>query len=104
MDPLTANHTSTLLPTYSFQLTSPITLATVLLALALALFLRQSNSRKGPLPPGPKGWPLIGNMLDLPKSRPWVQMEKWTREYGEWGFKSRLRVASASRESPLGLR
>ncbi|ORY88519.1 putative O-methylsterigmatocystin oxidoreductase [Leucosporidium creatinivorum] len=82
MDTLTANQTSPLLPTYSFQLTSPTTLATVLLAFALALFLRQSNSRKGPLPPGPKGWPIIGNMLDLPKSRPWVQMEKWTKEFG----------------------
>lgn len=90
MDTLTANRTATVLPTYSFQLTSSTTLATFVLAFALAVFLRQSNSRKGPLPPGPKGWPIIGNMLDLPKSRPWVQMEKWTREYGEWGFNSRL--------------
>ncbi|KAH8913348.1 cytochrome P450, partial [Atractiella rhizophila] len=32
--------------------------------------------------PGPPGLPLIGNLLSLPKERPWVQMEKWSREYG----------------------
>lgn len=64
---------------------SPQTLAVSLLALLAALLISRRSSSKGPLPPGPKGWPVIGNMLQLPKSRPWVKMEEWTREYGEWG-------------------
>ncbi|GHJ86634.1 hypothetical protein NliqN6_3036 [Naganishia liquefaciens] len=34
------------------------------------------------LPPGPPGHFLWGNMYQVPKSRPWVQMAKWSEEYG----------------------
>ena len=30
-----------------------------------------------PLPPGPKGLPVIGNAMDIPKSREWITYEKW---------------------------
>lgn len=35
-----------------------------------------------PLPPGPKGKPLIGNLLDIPAEEQWVQATKWAEEYG----------------------
>ncbi|KAL1744246.1 cytochrome P450 [Schizophyllum fasciatum] len=35
-----------------------------------------------PLPPGPKGLPIIGNMLDLPQSHAWKTFAKWGEEYG----------------------
>ncbi|TFY75063.1 hypothetical protein EWM64_g8950 [Hericium alpestre] len=30
-----------------------------------------------PLPPGPKGLPVIGNVLDMPKSQEWLTFAKW---------------------------
>lgn len=38
-----------------------------------------SRPRRVPLPPGPKGLPLIGNALDLPKSQPWITFTEWSK-------------------------
>ncbi len=35
-----------------------------------------------PLPPGPKALPLIGNLLDVPQTRPWVTIRDWAKAYG----------------------
>lgn len=34
------------------------------------------------MPPGPTPLPFVGNKLDLPKTKPWIQFEKWSRIYG----------------------
>ena len=34
------------------------------------------------LPPGPTPIPFIGNKFDIPKSQPWVQFQKWSKQYG----------------------
>ncbi|GJJ11056.1 hypothetical protein Clacol_005287 [Clathrus columnatus] len=34
-------------------------------------------------PPGPPGRLLIGNLLDLPKSKEWVTFDRWAKEYGD---------------------
>lgn len=36
-----------------------------------------------PYPPGPRGWPLIGNILDMPRVKPWVTFTKWGEMYGD---------------------
>jgi hypothetical protein len=35
-----------------------------------------------PYPPGPKGLPLIGNLLDLPKQYEWETFTRWGQEFG----------------------
>lgn len=34
------------------------------------------------LPPGPFPLPIVGNMLALPKAKPWIDFEKWSNDYG----------------------
>lgn len=34
------------------------------------------------VPPGPKGWPLIGNALDLGGSHLWLKFTEWRETYG----------------------
>jgi hypothetical protein len=36
-----------------------------------------------PYPPGPQGWPLIGNILDMPRIKPWLTFTEWGKKYGE---------------------
>ncbi|KAK0462179.1 cytochrome P450 [Armillaria novae-zelandiae] len=62
-------------------------LALGFLALAVLLhYLRSRFSlarRRPPLPPGPKGLPLLGNLLDLPPDYSWLTYAKWRSTYGD---------------------
>ncbi|KAG1820513.1 cytochrome P450 [Suillus subaureus] len=41
------------------------------------------NKLKNPAyPPGPPGWPLIGNVLDMPHIKPWLTFTEWGKKYG----------------------
>ena len=35
------------------------------------------------MPPGPTGWPLIGNLLDVPIEYSWHAFAKWAERWGE---------------------
>ena len=55
--------------------------AAVLLLLVLrAVIVRK---RRGPMPPGPPGWPIIGNVLDIPLDYSWHTFAKWAERWGE---------------------
>ncbi|KAF9446025.1 cytochrome P450 [Macrolepiota fuliginosa MF-IS2] len=54
-----------------------------LLSLAVVTISVALKSRKSslPYPPGPKRLPLLGNLLDLPKTTEWETYTKWSKEY-----------------------
>jgi hypothetical protein len=79
-------------------------LITAIDGLALSVFLytlfafRDHRRRKGfPYPPGPPSWPVIGNLLDVPKLSPWLSYANMSKKYGatdisRWFFESRFYV------------
>lgn len=37
---------------------------------------------KFPFPPGPSGYPIIGNIFDMPTVQHWQTYTKWGKQYG----------------------
>jgi len=60
-------------------------LASVIIGRAALVCLARwpSHSR---LPPGPRGYPIVGNFFDFPSTQPWKQFGAWGQQYG--GFTS----------------
>lgn len=53
-----------------------------LVALLVALSAYHSRRNRFPLPPGPKGLPIVGNAWDLPgDGREWLTYQRWSHEY-----------------------
>jgi hypothetical protein len=66
---------------------SPSELATVLTSLLAALlvtvyFRALSQKRNTTLPPGPKPWPILGNLLALADGMPHHALQKLASKYG----------------------
>jgi len=64
-------------PYWAFALSS---LALILVTNFLNVAKR--NPRRLPLPPGPKGYPIIGNIFDAPTDKPWLVYNEWAKIYG----------------------
>ena len=65
----------------------------ILLAIVLAalLYFKRAPSRSLPLPPGPKRLPLIGNLLNAPRTLEWETYAQWGKEFSAcrlvWAFR-----------------
>ncbi|KAG2116847.1 cytochrome P450 [Suillus clintonianus] len=52
----------------------------------VAVYLvKQVFIKKNPVsyPPGPPGWPLVGNVTDMPRIKPWLTFTEWGKKYGD---------------------
>ncbi|KAI0318715.1 cytochrome P450 [Amylostereum chailletii] len=53
------------------------------LLVTTALFLLKEPRSLSPLPPGPRGLPLIGNLLDWPFESGWLTFAEWGKKFGD---------------------
>jgi len=58
-------------------------LAVVTTVIVLAVARKKWSSRRSPYLPGPKGYPIIGNLFDYPKNPMWEGFARMAKEYGE---------------------
>ncbi|TFY81773.1 hypothetical protein EWM64_g2232 [Hericium alpestre] len=76
----------------------PLAGAPVIAAAAFAVWrLVKFFQRTGPKFPGPKGYPLVGNLFDLPMEHEYYTFSKWGREYGAPALPQRLLLRSLRR-------
>jgi len=66
----------------SFFLSITILVASYLILQRVWSYSTRSNPKRLPLPPGPKGWPFVGSMFDMPSSEPWITYNEWAKIYG----------------------
>lgn len=60
-----------------------IGLTVILGLIVLWVVVRKLKQPQHPLLPGPKPWPIIGNVLDMPTVRPWETYRLWCQKYSE---------------------
>lgn len=58
----------------------------------LSHFLKRKQP--APYPPGPQGYPIIGNLLDMPTELPWRTYMQWGQKFGETASTLRGKMSS----------
>jgi hypothetical protein len=51
-----------------------------ILSVAFLVYRRRASAL--PLPPGPRGWPLIENLFDWPFESAWIPFAEWSKVFG----------------------
>lgn len=62
---------------------SLVAVTAVLSVILIAVFTRLVHKYPRRHPPGPKGLPVLGNILDIPKEDAWRTYAEWSRQFGE---------------------
>ncbi|KAG1876595.1 cytochrome P450 [Suillus subalutaceus] len=67
------------------MLTSNVTWLDLLCLACIGAFLVKQVLNKNPAsyPPGPRGWPLVGNIQAIPRIKPWLTFAEWGKKYGD---------------------
>ncbi|KAJ7192805.1 cytochrome P450 [Mycena pura] len=50
---------------------------------AMLIYKLATRRHKPPPPPGPRRLPLLGNLLDVPSTKPWIKFAEWGDLYGD---------------------
>ena len=70
----------------------------------ISVFLRNAylaRTRQVPLPPGPKGFPLIGNVLDIPLTFWGPRLHDMAKSYGEYPAHDLEQSAILNEHTPI---
>ncbi|KAG1869565.1 cytochrome P450 [Suillus subluteus] len=67
------------------MLTSNVTWLDLLCLACIGAYLVKQVLNKNPAsyPPGPRGWPLVGNIQAIPRIKPWLTFAEWGKKYGD---------------------
>ncbi len=57
-------------------------LAVGIISYILNCWIKISKNKNLSLPPGPKGYPVIGNVYQTPQRYPWLAYAEWKEKYG----------------------
>ena len=57
-------------------------LSVVTVALGCIALVRVARRRRSDLPPGPRGYPIVGNLFDLPPTHIWEKFAEFGQQYG----------------------
>lgn len=58
------------------------------------IYTAKKTAFRHPYPPGPRGLPIIGNVLDMPTSNEWLKAAEWKEKYGGFLLLFSLRLCS----------
>lgn len=67
----------------SQMISTPTLHFTLLLVFAAIYFCIRERRKTRALPPGPRRYPIIGNVFDIPHEYAWLTYAEWAKTYGD---------------------